>query len=235
MQLQGAAFRVLACFYEADMRSFSELCQMAGYPTDLGGYYIRQLISAGHIQKEERGQYRILPKGKRELAVHYGKNLHASWPRVVALLVVQVGEQYAVLRRRVQPFPGAAEWPASAVEHGETAPEAAARVAKKRLATDVVPLPAGFFRRIDKYGDTIFDDKLFLVHTLLLPSGTPLPEKTELGEYELYSRDELSHVEHASRALLDIAAYVESGTLTLQEKVYPLTPDDVSLAEEPVG
>jgi len=230
--MQGAAFRILTSFYEADSRSFSELCQMAGYPTDLGGYYIRQLVSGGYIEKEGRGQYRILPKGRGELAVHYGKNLHASWPRIVSLVVPHVGDKFLVLRRMVQPFPGVAEWPASAVEHGETMPAAAARLVQNRLHSDAVPQFVGFFHRIDMYDNTVFDDKLFAVHTLELPENTSLPE-TPLGEYELYEPEMLHTVSRPSRALLHIAAYVEEGSGNLEEKVYHLTTEDLSIPAEP--
>jgi len=43
--IQGAAFRVLACFHDQDVRSFTDICERAGYPTDLGGYYLRPLTS----------------------------------------------------------------------------------------------------------------------------------------------------------------------------------------------
>ena len=131
--IQGAAFRVLAGFYDSDSRNFADLCNRAGYPTDLGGYYIRHLLSGGYIEKAGRGQYRILPKGKQQLALIYGKQSLASRLRVSVAIVARQEGRLAVMRRKVQPFIGAVEWPAGAVNAGEEIQVAARRILQTRI------------------------------------------------------------------------------------------------------
>jgi hypothetical protein len=168
--IQGAAFRVLGCFYSRDVRSFAELCQEAGYPTDLGGYYIRQLIKGGYIEKAERGQYRLLAKGKQELAISYGKHM-------------------------------------------------------EQVSGELV----GFFRRIDRYEDVTFDDKLFAVHRVELPVGMHITAGGTTGENVYCTEQELRAQPKPSRALLDIMAYATADGGGLHEQIYELTPADLSI------
>src|SRR5688572_20585153 len=100
--LQSGAFRILSCFHQVDTMGFADLCKQAGYPTDLGGYYIRQLVRGGYLEKLERGQYRILAAGKHEIAVSYGKHMRARNPRVMVLIVARQENNLLVLRRKAQ-------------------------------------------------------------------------------------------------------------------------------------
>jgi ADP-ribose pyrophosphatase YjhB (NUDIX family) len=228
--IQGAAFRVLGCFYSRDVRSFAELCQEAGYPTDLGGYYIRQLIKGGYIEKAERGQYRLLAKGKQELAISYGKHMFARWPRLTVLAIVRQQAKYVVLRRTTQPFTGATEWLASAIQQGETMPDALARLLKDRLGVEQVSGElVGFFRRIDRYEDVTFDDKLFAVHRVELPVGMHITAGGTTGENVYCTEQELRAQPKPSRALLDIMAYATADGGGLHEQIYELTPADLSI------
>jgi hypothetical protein len=230
--LQGAAFRILACYYNQDLLNFVDLCESAGYPTDLGGYYIRQLVKGGYIGKEERGQYRILPKGKQHLAVYYGKQLFASRPRLAIVVVAKKGEAFIGLRRKVQPFVGVAEWPATAVEHGESLEAAAQRAIKSRLYDQerAVTL-VGFFRRIDLYGNTVFDDKLFAVFTAALPDDAQLLLGGPTGDNILCTEQELYKLENPGKSLLDIFEYAKAGKSGICERTYSLLASDLSLPD----
>lgn len=230
--IQGAAFRVLAGFYDSDSRNFADLCNRAGYPTDLGGYYIRQLLSGDYIQKGSRGQYRILPKGKQQLALIYGKQSLAARLRVSVAIVASQQDRLAVIRRKVQPFIGAVEWPAGVVNAGEEVQTAARRILQARLGIDVPLTLCGFFRRIDRYADTIFDDKFFAVHTCILAPEAELMVGTTIGENLLVSRQELEKLDRPSRSLLDILQYAEQGDNTLQERTYQLTATDLALRDD---
>jgi len=227
--IQGAALRVLACFYYANTRSFAELCETAGYPTDLGGYYIRQLVNGDYIEKQERGRYAILPKGKQALAFHHGKKMFAPHPRLAVIIIAEQDGKFVVLRRTAQPFIGTAEWPAAVVNVGESLSEAAARILKARLGIVGQPELQGFFRRIDVYKDTPFDDKLFAVHSYKIDAGAKLNTVAETGENILCTEEELRAVERPAKSLLDIFEYVQSGEAPFTERTYHLTAADLSL------
>lgn len=229
--LQGAAFRILACFYDNDQWSFVELCRRAGYPTDLGGYYLRQLIGGKYVAKIDRGQYQILPKGKQQLAFYYGKHLLAPKPRLGVAVIVKQGEMFIALRRKVQPFIGTAEWPAGMVEMGESTGAAATRILQQRLGIDAELHFVGFFRRIDNYADTLFDDKLFAIHTGNLNSSTVLAAASKVGEPLPCTAVELPKIEHQSKALLDIFEFSRSSEPFVERK-YALSTKDFSLPDE---
>ena len=226
--IQGAAFRILGCFYKQDVRNFAELCKEASYPTDLGGYYIRQLIKDNYIEKADRGEYRLRPEGKRELALRYGKKLHAMWPRLCVMLVVKQDNKYITLERKAQPFVGSVEWPAAAVIFGEGLTDAAKRNASERLGLDIEPKLSGFFRRIDVYDQTVFDDKLFAVHTFSLESGIKFNDTCSLGNLNSYNEEQLRQLPNRAKALLDIYDFVASGGGNT-EHTYNLVIKDFSL------
>jgi DNA-binding PadR family transcriptional regulator len=71
--LQASSFRKLNCYISENTLGFAEICRQAGYPTDLGGYYLRRLVKDGYIEKTGRGQYTISAGGKQQLSLRYGK------------------------------------------------------------------------------------------------------------------------------------------------------------------
>jgi predicted transcriptional regulator len=227
--IQGSGIRVLACFLNQDTLSFTQICKDAGYPTDLGGYYIRQLVRGGYVAKGERGQYTILPKGKQELGLYYREHRVTSRPRLIALVVATQGNQYVVLRRARQPFISKAEWMAGAVEGEERLTDAARRILQYRVGvSDVEPHLCGFYRRIDLFKDSLFDDKLFAVHTCTLPKGEKLSADPKWGSLEFYTAKSLPAIEQPSRALLDILKYVQQGDGGYEEHTYQLDETDLS-------
>lgn len=227
--IQGAAFRILACFYNTDTRSFVEICESAGYPTDLGGYYIRQLVRGGYLEKINRGQYALLPKGKQELAFNYGKRMFAPRPRLMVLLVARRGPQLVLTRRTTQPFIGTAEWPAGAVGAGEKMQEAAVRMLRERVGCAGTPQLVGFFRRVDLYGDTLFDDKLFAVHVVDIQESTTINEQSQTGQIIMCGEADLPNIAKPAKSLLDIYHYSQSSTVGLEEHTYSLVAADLSI------
>ena len=225
--IQGAAFRVLACFYSQDTSSFTELCEKAGYPTDLGGYYLRQLVSGGYVQKIDRGNYGITAKGKQQLAFHYGKEIFAPRPRLMVLFLPRVGGKYVALHRKVQPFMNTHEWPAGAVTMGESFEDAVKRLAVKRLGQLGEHTFHGFFRRTDHYEDTIFDDKLFAVYTCSFPEDTVLSPSSDIGENIACTREELFTLPKYGKAFVDVLEFTEQNDSMLAEYTYTLTMDDL--------
>lgn len=226
--IQGAAFRVLAAFYDRESESFAEICKHAGYPSDLGGYYIRQLVAGGHLDKGERGQYVITPKGKQQLALYYGHQLLAPWPRLMAMLVIRQGEKYITLNRTVQPYIGQTEWPASMVQHGEPLNVAAERILKARLGIKTDLTYVGTFRRLDYYDDYVFDDKYFGIFTATVPDDVTIQPKADTGTPAVYSAQEMTQLERPSLALLDILRFVQQPPETrYQEKAYHLKHEDL--------
>jgi ADP-ribose pyrophosphatase YjhB (NUDIX family) len=228
--IQPAAFRVLACFYDVDERTFVELCEQAGYPTDLGGYYIRQLVAGGYVSKVDRGVYAISPKGKQQMAFYYGKQLFAPRPRFAVLLVAKQAGRYIVLQRAVQPFLGTTEWLAGVVHMGEPMSEAVARVLKNRLGCKGDFQSVGLFRRTDFFEDAVFDDKLFAVHTVEIAADAIIPTKFEMGDIALLDEAELASVAKPAKSLLDILHYCQNESRApFEERRYEIHAADLSL------
>jgi hypothetical protein len=225
--IQGAAFRVLACFYDQDRASFTTLCENAGYPTDLGGYYLRQLVSGGYVEKIDRGTYGVTAKGKQQLAFHYGKEFFAPRPRMMVLFVPRVGDAYIALKRKVQPFMNTHEWPAGAVNMGEPLEDALVRLETKRLGQSGEHTFHGFFRRTDFYEDTVFDDKLFAVYTCSFPKETILAPSSNIGENIRCSREELFGLKKYGKAFTDVLSFTEKTDPVLEEHTYVITIDDL--------
>lgn len=226
--IQSGAVRLLGCFYDREIIGFADLCKTAGYPTDLGGYYIRQLVRGNYLEKVGRGQYRLLPKGKQELAINYGRRLYAPRPRLGVLIVANRGEEFITVYRTVQPFIGTVEWPAGIVPGGEDLPSAAKRLAGERFGLEIQPRHIGFFRRIDRYEEAVFDDKLFAVHTCELPGDAKLAAETSNGGIQLHSAAELQELQKPGRALLDLFRYHQAGGGEYVEHIYNLSLSDLS-------
>jgi hypothetical protein len=224
--IQGAAFRVLACFYDQDSRSFVDICERAGYPTDLGGYYLRQLIAGEYIQKVDRGNYTVTTKGKQQLAFHYGKHFFAPHPRLMVAIIAKHADSYIVLQRSVQPFLDTYEWPAGTVAMGESLPDAVQRLALRRLGFSSEATFCGFFRRTDNYDDSVFDDKLFAVYTCTMPSDATIKDIANTGVITLQTRAQLDTLARPSKSLLDILAFAEQPDVPLAEHAYDLVAAD---------
>ncbi len=176
--LQASSFRILNCYISGNTLGFAEICRQTGYPTDLGGYYLRRLVKDGYIEKAGRGQYTISAAGgKQQLSLRYGKAPFYLRPRMVVLLVVSKGDKYVVLRRSNQPFIGTAERPASDVKIGEPLSIASTSTLQERLGIIGEPKFQGFFRRIDTYKDMLFDDKIFAVHAYTLGEKDTINER----------------------------------------------------------
>jgi len=227
--VQGASLRVLACFSDVEVLGFAELCKRAGYPTDLGGYYIRQLIAGGYMEKIDRGQYRLLPKGKQEMALNYGRHAFRQRPRLGVIIIARQGDLYIVMRRKTQPFIGIAEWPAGIAAGGEKLGSAAQRITRERLGVDVELHMVGFFRRIDTYDGMLFDDKLFAVHVCDVPADAVIQMNSNNGKNIPCKTDQLCTLKNPSQALLDIFQFTQQTTTLYEEHMYELTATDLGV------
>jgi predicted transcriptional regulator len=226
--MQGAAFRVLVCFEQEDTHTFVELCKQAGYASDLGGYYVRQLVSAGYLEKVSRGAYIITPKGKSQLAVHKkDKKWFVTLPRLSVLLIAESPTGLVVQLRAIQPFIGMTEWPAGVVDRGEALDKAVARITYHRFGIVTDAACVGFFRRIDLYEEEVFDDKLFAVHMLRLQSDILTMRKNNVGELLVCNEASLSDIARPARSLLDILAYARHPHRPYEERIYELQPEDL--------
>jgi hypothetical protein len=216
-----AGLRILHAFENDNSRTFTELCKSAGYPTDLGGYYLRQLVSGDYLGKGERGEYILSPKGRKYVATRHSQL--QSTPRLHILVVSEFDNKYVVLERHQQPFLNRTEWPATALKGGEQVQKALDRIFKERLAQTQTCDYVGTFRRIDLYQDELFDDKVFLVFKAMLIAKPP----TEVvnGLLHRVAEKELGGIPHKSRSLLDIFNFMKTQEQYL-EKAYSLTYDD---------
>ena len=227
--IQAAAYRILYCFLSNETQSFTELCIAAGYATDLGGYYIRQLVSGGYVEKVERGQYILTAKGKQQIANAGGKSALALRPRLTVLLVPRQGNKYLALERGRQPFIGTTEWPAGTVRFGETLPTAAKRILRERLNVDGTVEFKGIFRRTDFYlkTDSVFDDKLFAVHTAAIaPDQAAVPREPD--RLQVHTAAELATLPRPARSLLDVWKFSQEPVPYL-EHAYVLDAADLGL------
>ncbi len=220
---------LLSCFYYKNVCSFIELCNTGGYSSDLGGYYIRQLIHDGYIEKIDRGQYQILSKGKHFLVANQNALTTHPRARMSIALVAKQGDRFVVTERTAQPFIGRVEWPTGSVKSGESLKDAASRIAVERLGSSVPLQFHGFFRRIDMYEQDVFDDKLFVVHTAELPDDYVVTDHNKAGINRLYTAAGLQSSLSPSRSLIDIFEYTLSDSGDYIEKRYDLQAADLSI------
>lgn len=220
-------FRILSCFFNQDSCRFAEICRRVGYPSDLGGYYIRRLVQGGYVVKAERGVYTVTPKGKQQLVASYGEDLSVNRPRLCAMIIAKQDDTYIVLERDRQPYIGIVEWPAGMVVHGEPTLAAVQRLLHERLGVSAALTPAGMFRRTDMYKETVFDDKLFAIYTCTLPSEAQVHELSRTGRNVRRTAKELAELKNPSKSLLDILHFVSSQESGFTERVYSLRPEDL--------
>lgn len=226
---RSKSLELLSCFYYKNTCSFIELCNTGGYSSDLGGYYIRQLMHDGYIEKVDRGQYQILPKGKRFLVANQNTLVTAPQARMSIALVLKQGDKYAVIRRTAQPFIDRIEWPTGSVKSGELLTDAADRVARERLGSPVDLQFHGFFRRVDVYEQDVFDDKLFAVHVGALPDDYVLRDHNKAGANCLLTSDQIHMAQLPSRSLVDIFTYTQAKLGNYIEHRYDLDATDLSI------
>jgi hypothetical protein len=226
--LQGAAFRILYLFTDTDSLGFAELCQRADYGTDLGGYYLRQLQQGGYVVKTDRGRYSPTVKGKQYITMSYYQRQSVERPRPAIILIAEQAGQFVTIKRNVQPFIGVTEWPALSVLKGQSMSDAVARLLDRRLGITGSPKLVGFFRRIDKLGEDVFDDKLFAIHTMTIPANVHLDGVNETGEPMLVAKDALASIQRPAKSLFDILEYAQNPTEPFVEHTYHLSVDDLS-------
>lgn len=217
--MQKAGLRIINSFRNENSRSFVELCKEAGYPTDLGGYYLRQLLRAGYLDKGDRGEYLLSAKGRQYLASDHQPNT----PRVHSMIIATFDDRLVTLKRNQQPFLDRQEWPATAIRAGESKDDATQRLLAERLASATDLEYVGLFRRIDMYQDELFDDKIFLIHKAKL-SETPI-ERVLNGDNICISINELKNLSRPSKSLLDIYEFT-SNNQNYIETIYELTYAD---------
>ncbi len=224
--------RILRCYLETNTLSFTNICKQANYPTDLGGYYIRHLVDNKSLVKTGRGQYMITPFGKQQFLFLEKKQSRnaVGRARLCVMLIVKQGEKFVVIRRKQQPFIGFVEWPAMTLTPGEGIAAGAEKLLKTRLGLKGSPSFVGFFRRIDMYENTVFDDKLFAIHSFELEPEVAVPKATAFGDNLLLRAVEFSTIEKPARALHDIFRFSQQ-TINYEEQRYLLLLEDIIPAE----
>ena len=225
--LTGATYRLLVLFDDTDRWTFTNLCQAAGYPTELGAYYIRRLIKDGYLQSVARGEYAITPKGSLRITITNGTHVAVPRPRLIVVLVPERGREYVVLRRKIQPFIGKYEWPGGAIEFGESLPVAADRMVARYFDRPYTPTFVGFFRKTERYDGSVFDDKLLAVYRVQIPAAHEVQRQSHTGMLECYSKAQLRTLPQAPQNLLHLHAYATAKTpQPYAEYTYELSPED---------
>lgn len=225
--LTGVTHKLLLSFNTSDTWSLAELCRQTGYTPDLGTYYVKQLVKEGYLERVSRGIYKITLKGAISLNRTKVNQLHVLRPRIISVLVAQQDERYIIVRRKIQPFIGKAEWPAGAYELGESREVAARRMCERHTGYSGNPQFSGFFRQIETLNDEIIDDKILVIHTIQIPASHKLKTESDTGTIELYSKDELQRVVRSSQSLLDVYVFTAahpSGTECVEYR-YDISKD----------
>ena len=175
---------------------FAEMQKPTGLPSDNFNFHIQRLIDIGYVEKLERGQYRLTPKGKEYAnRLDTDNNTVERQPKVSVVLLVRNKnnpEKFLVQQRLKNPFYGFWGRLGGKVRFGETFEEAASREFEEETG-----LTGEFkFRLIcrkidhDKETDEVLEDKVFVIMECLDYSGQ-LMEKFEGGLNTWMTQDEL--------------------------------------------
>ena len=224
----SSLMRALRCFSNTDSLGFTELATLLQFETDLAGYYLRRLQRRGLVEKIDRGEYRITPLGKSMLVHSRQLSGLTVTPRVSVMFVLAAHDKYVTIKRTAQPYIGRVEWPTGPVGTGELLHAGAARLARERIGLEIQPVLHGFFRRIDLTNDTIFDDKLFAVHTAALSESQAvnLYTKNQVSEVTLHTESDLLQLPNRSKSLLDIFQFTQGDSM-YAEHTYKLEAADL--------
>lgn len=227
MQLDNNLIRILTSFDKQNAYGFTELAEKLRYGTDLTGYYLRKLEHQGYIARTGRGMYQITPLGKSTLAQSHQFSDLNERPRITVILVAQHKDKYLMVKRTKQPFMNVIEFPVLPIARGGELMDGVQRALKDRVGVNLSVILRGFFRRIDIYNETTFDDKFFAVCMAKLTAGhgAKLYKKNSQGELNLKSKDTLAQ-ENISKSLFDIVDFVQS-TDNFAEKIYQLSDPDL--------
>lgn len=227
--LTGVTHKLLLSFNTSDTWSLAELCRQTGYTPDLGTYYVKQLVKDGYLERISRGVYKITLKGAITLNRTKVDQLYVLRPRIVSVLVASQGDKYVVVRRKIQPYIGKAEWPAGAYELGESRPDAARRMCIRHTGYAGVPEYVGSFRQVETYNGEVVDDKILIVHTVQVPVSHILKTVSDTGTIELYTKEAMASIPHASQSLMDVFEFAMSKqpVALCTEKRYDVANDPI--------
>jgi len=228
MLLFAGPFRILRAYAEADTLNFTELCNQASYPSDLGGYYIRQLVKDGFLKKTAHGQYTITALGKSYLAANLENTHQNILPRLILLFIARQHTSYITLRRQRQPYIGRLEWNGGKVRLGESIEHAKERILTERFGAVAPNILVGFFRRIDMFEEAVFDDKLFAVHEVDFSAVNLSLASNTQGQLISLSEHQLLSAEKLARSLLDILQWSKDDHHPVYiEHTYQLNSEDL--------
>lgn len=166
---------------------YARLQKPTGLTSDHFNFHIKRLLELGYVEKVQRGQYRLAPKGKEYAnRLDTDQNTIERQPKVAVLLGLERtyrGQiQYLFQERLKNPWYGFWGIPSGKVRWGETLEEAAAREAwEETRLTAQISLAGIYHERVvlDNSGE-FQEDKLFFVMHCRQPKGKLL-QKFEGG------------------------------------------------------
>lgn len=221
--LNSVTHNILLCFNNKDVWKLADLCRHIEYNPDHATYYIKLLMKDGYLEQIARGQYRITLKGSVQLNKTKVTKLHVWRPRPVVIIVAKKGDDYILLRRKIQPFINRVEWPAGAIELGEPMTVAAERMTTRHLGRKYKTTFVGFFRQIETSNSEIVDDKLLAIHAAQIPKNDLLKTESDTGFIELHNIKNIPLIQGASSSLVDIYQAAISQSL-YEEHIYSIAP-----------
>ena len=219
MALSGITHKILMLYNTHDTLALSSICRQTGYTPDLASYYMRQLLKCGYVIRGSRGKYTITPEGALQLNRTRADQIEVVRPRVIAVIVATYKSSHVVLRRKIQPYIGMTEWPAGAIELGETMDEVVRRLCERHFGWSGEAQLCGFLRQIERHEGHMLDDKLLAVHTVAIPDTATLNHSSDTGEIEVC--DDIAKRVDGTPSLIDVYRFATQGTgLSYKENTY---------------
>ncbi len=178
-QLHRAQVSILHTLRHKEAVRFSTLMRPTGMESDTFKFHLRKLVSQGHIEKTEEGQYQLTAKGK-EFANNLDetKRVTQRQPKLSVLLIVPrpdiKGEpQFLFQQRRRKPFFDFWSCIGGPVQWGDDFEQTAAAELHKQTGLTASCEVRGFYhqRDYDAKSDVLLEDKLFVILEAVSVSG----------------------------------------------------------------
>ena len=216
--LHKAEVSILKSLRKMEGSRFSELMRPTGLTSDNFKFYLRNLVKLGWIEKDTTGNYALTPGGK-ELANNLDETRQTvqRQPKISVLVVASRqrtdGETEYLLQRRLRhPYYGFWGLISGPVQWGESFEETAEAELYKQTGLVAKCAVRSFCRSSDyDMDDELLEDKLFAI---MLAQGV---------------RGEISTPWGGGKS-----QWMTLAKLLTQDKYFPLTADQIRLAEKGV-
>jgi len=159
---------------------FAELQKASKLSSDHFNFYLKQLLDAGLLSKNNSGAYSLTPKGK-EFANRFDTDARMveRQPKVAVCLMIRRADGKQLVQQRLkQPFYGYWGRPTGKIRWGETILQAAARELKEETNLEADLAFESIYHKMDFNKETgdMFEDKIFFIIDCTNPRGELITE-----------------------------------------------------------